>query len=114
MQPSKAKRLRAGICMALVTVVMASPAHAIRCKDWVRMNPAQRVQALQADFHAILSSARASNWATVNKTVTNQCLNQNMPRIAADFDEQCSKGLRAPVDILDRTLMNYVRSCARW
>jgi len=114
MQRSTVQGLRAGICISLVTLVVAAPAHAIRCKDWVRMNSTQRVQVLQANFHSILTSSRASNWATVNKTVTNQCLNQNMPRIAADFDEQCSKGLRVPVDILDRTLMNYVRSCARW
>ena len=114
MQSSKARKLCAGICVGLVTLVMASPAQAIRCRDWVRLDAGQRVQVLQAEFNSILTSARASNWATVNKTVTNQCLNQQLPRIAADFDEQCSKGLRAPVDVLDRTLMNYVRSCARW
>ena len=114
MQTSRLRKLPVGICVSLLTLALAGPAHAIRCKDWVRMNPTQRAQSLQAEFHAILTSARASNWATVNKTVTNQCLNRNMPGIAAAFDEQCSKGLRVPVDILDRTLMNYVRSCAKW
>lgn len=114
LQTMSSKGIQTGLCVALVALVAAGPAHAIRCNAWVRLNSTQRVEALQANFRSILKSARASNWATVNKTRTNQCLNQQMPRIASDFDEQCSKGLRVPVDILDQTLMGYVRSCATW
>ena len=114
MRTPSSKGIQTGLCVALVTLVTTGPAHAIRCNEWVRLIPTQRVEVLRSNFQSILTSARASNWATVNKTRTNQCLNQQMPRIAADFDEQCSKGLRVPVDILDQTLMGYVRSCATW
>lgn len=89
MRTTSSGRIRTGLGSARTTLAMTGPAHVSRCNEWVRLNLAQRVEALQADLRSILTRARASNWATVNKTRSNQCLNQQMPRIAADFDEQC-------------------------
>ena len=104
--------MRSWILGSLLTIFLAAPAQATRCSDWVRLEPGQREATLRTAFRDILDSSKAKRWTSLNKGRAEQCLIQSLQSIEIDFDNACSEGNRAPLDVLDEILMGYVRSCA--
>ncbi len=103
--------MKAWILGAMLSFVLVPTAHAIRCKAWVGLGEQEREQTLRTSFREILESAGAAKYTSINKTRIERCLIDSVPRIEDDFDDACSRGMAAPMNVLDGILMNYVRSC---
>jgi hypothetical protein len=93
-----------------LSLALASPAQAIRCSDWDRLNPAQRDQTMQqliydAPRHRSLQGRR------VNATRLQMCLTRIQGWIEADFDEACSRGMRADLQALNNIMRHYIGTC---
>jgi hypothetical protein len=94
----------------LAPLVLATPAHALRCREWAPLVGEQRTAALRAGYQSILSSNQAKRWE-INISRVEQCLIRSESSIMVDFDEACRRGKQVRVDALDRILMEYVRTC---
>ncbi len=94
----------------LAPLVLASPAHALRCKEWTPLVGQQRSEVLRREYQSILSSNKAKRWE-VNISRMEQCLIRRESAIMVDFDEACRRGKKVRIDALDSILMEYVRSC---
>ena len=94
----------------LAPLVLASPAHALRCREWTPLVDSQRSEVLRREYQRILSSNQAKRWE-VNISRIEQCLVRSESSIMVDFDEACRRGKTVRIDALDRILMGYVRSC---
>ncbi len=103
--------MKAWILGMVLSLGIAPTAHAIRCKAWVGLGEEQREQTLRTSFREILESGRAAKYTSINKTRIERCLIGSGGRIEDDFDDACSRGMSAPMKVLDDILMNYVRSC---
>ena len=94
----------------LAPLVLASSAHALRCREWTPLAGEPRSEVLRREYQSILSSNKAKRWE-VNISRMEQCLIRLESAIMVDFDEVCRRGKQVRVDALDRVLMEYVRSC---
>ncbi len=103
--------MKTWILGVVLSLGIAPAAHAIRCKAWVGLEEEQREQTLRTSFREVLESGRAAKYTSINKTRIERCLIDSIPRIEDDFDDACSRGMAAPMNVLDNILMNYVRSC---
>ncbi|MEE9607626.1 MAG: hypothetical protein V3U03_07780 [Myxococcota bacterium] len=104
--------MRVSVALLLLSMAVAAPAHAIRCRDWGRLGVEQREDALRSEFRQVMSSNRAKQFTSINKTRIERCLIRSMAAIEDDFDDACAEGLQKSMGVLDEILMNYVRSCA--
>ena len=103
--------MRGWILGGVLSLAFVPTAHAIRCKGWVGLEGEQREQTLRSSFREVLESGRAAKYTSINKARIERCLIDSIPRIEDDFDDACSRGMAAPMNVLDDLLMNHVRSC---
>lgn len=103
--------MRTWMLTLVASVALASPAHAMRCSDWTRLDAEQRDGALRTAYREILASNKAKSWSSINKTRIERCLIKATPSISIDFDDACAQGQRASLSVLDEILLTYVRSC---
>ena len=89
----------------------ALSAHAgIRCSEWTRLAPEQRVPTLHQLYAELRSQPRLKKY-DVNWGRINQCLVRETPSIEVDFDDACAQGQRVSLDALDEILRGYALSC---
>ena len=98
--------------LASTLLLFATPAHAIRCKEWTRLGPDQRTAAIQNATSNVLNSNEAKRW-DVNITRINRCMAQSHTNIEIDFDEACRQGMRTPMDARVNTTTSPMVSNSR-
>jgi len=98
-------------CLTL-SLAMAGPAQALRCKEWVDLDAAGRTETLEAAIDEVLSSNRARKWTSINMGRIRECLMRRQRAIGIDFDDACARGKSVSMGVLDEILMGYVRTCA--
>ena len=94
----------------IVVVALATPAHAVRCRQWIRQSATQQEQTLTQMIEA---SPRhpALRGRRVNGARLQMCLERSRRWIEADFSEACSRGQRESLGVLDEIFRQYVLSC---
>jgi hypothetical protein len=97
----------------LFLITLSSPAHAVRCNEWLGLTPNDRDSRVKDLVRDLLNSPKAAGWTSINKSKIERCLVQQTPEIEIDFNDACSQGSQAPVDVLDEILLNHARSCAQ-
>jgi hypothetical protein len=97
----------------LLLIALSSPAYAVRCNEWLGLAPNDRDLKVKELIHELLNSPKAAGWTSINKSKIERCLVQQTPEIEIDFNDACSQGSQAPVDVLDEILLKHARSCAQ-
>ncbi len=101
----------AGILVTTVSLVaLASPAYAIRCREWTRMDTAAQRRTLS---HMIdeAPNRRSLYGRQVNGARLQMCLRRSESWIEADFHEACSRGQRESLQVLNNIFEQYISSC---
>jgi sensor histidine kinase regulating citrate/malate metabolism len=105
----------------LVRVVLAcsfaSPLEAaafdLECRSWMRLSEARKLAVLDDSIEDVVSSSRGRSYRSINRTATRRCLEGNRNRMIDDFDDICSRDVRASMAALNETFISYVWSCAQ-
>jgi hypothetical protein len=97
------------------SILLASPAAAVdfECSGWTRLSEDQKVQAIGRAIQDVVSSSKGRQYTSINRTQTRRCLERQVYPMLDDFDELCSRGMRADMQALNTTFRSYVWSCAR-
>jgi len=105
----------AGVIVAamLLLITLSSPAHAVRCNEWLGLAPNDRDLRVKELIRELMNSPKAAQWTSINKSKIERCLVQQISEIELDFNDACSQGSQAPVDVLDEILLKHARSCAQ-
>jgi hypothetical protein len=83
------------------------------CRGWTRLSYDEKLATLDRTIEDVLSSSRGRAYRSINRTRTQRCLESNRDRIIDDFDDTCSRGMRASMNALNETFISYVWSCAQ-
>jgi len=97
----------------LFLIALSYPAHAVRCNEWLGLTPDARDLKVKDLIRELLDGPKAAGWTSINKSKIERCMIQQTSNIEIDFDDACSQGSQAPVDVLDETLLKHARSCAQ-
>jgi hypothetical protein len=113
---SAAARIAAALWLAPVLALAFSfPAAALdfECRSWTRLSYDEKLETLDRTIEDVLSSSRGRAYRSINRTQTQRCLESNRDRMIDDFDDTCSRGMRASMNALNETFISYVWSCAQ-
>lgn len=102
--------LLAGIAGMLIALA-GSPASAVTCRDWKRMAPYQKSNAVDQMIHTALSSQSGRQYQ-VNRGAIERCLYRQAGNIELDFDDTCLDS-RASMQALNQIFKDYIWSCVR-
>jgi hypothetical protein len=108
-------RSATSVCVALA-LAFAFPAAAqvnLECSSWRRLSQDQKLQTIDRTIEDLISSSRGREYTSINRTETGRCLENHRNQMVDDFDELCSRGMRADSQALNKTFRSYVWSCAR-
>ncbi len=94
----------------LLLLLLALPAEAIRCRQWVRLQPTQK-QATVARMIQDLATNNQVRQLSVNTLRLQRCLQDQAYLIVEDFDYACSQGRSQGMNELDRIFKSYAWSC---
>ncbi len=99
----------------MFALAFSSPAVALdfECRVWTRLSHDQKLETLDRTIEDVLSSSRGRAYHSINRTQTQRCLESNRDRMIDDFDDICSRGMRASMNALNETFISYVWSCAQ-
>jgi len=105
----------AGVIVAamLLQITLLSSAYAVRCNEWLELTPNDRDLRVKDLIRELMDSPKAAQWTSINKSRIERCLIQQTSEIEIDFNDACSQGSQAPVDVLDEILLKHARSCAQ-
>jgi hypothetical protein len=84
-----------------------------QCSRWTRLSADQKLQAIDLAIEDLISSSRGREYPSLNRVQTKRCLERSRDGIVDDFDEICSRGMRADLQALNKTFRSYAWSCAR-
>ena len=95
----------------LLTLVLAAPAGAVTCRNWTRMDDAQRAATVERMIRSAVRSNTSQHY-TGNHGAVERCLYNNARDIEYAFDDVC-EDKRQGMQALNNTFNRYVWSCAR-
>lgn len=98
------------------SVLLALPAYAqvrLGCGSWKNLHLDGKLQTLDRMIEDALSSSAARRYTSLNRTRTRRCLEDLRGGMVDDFDEACSRGMQADMQVLNRIFKNYIWSCAQ-
>ena len=94
----------------LALLLVALPAHAFNCRQWTRMDPAQREQTLIQETKSRVYGQAAKKY-NVSKPRIERCMMGMLGRISYDIDDTCADSRTADMQALNRILTNYIVAC---
>lgn len=102
--------LAAGLALGLV----AAPSHAstIGCRDWLRLDDAQKMATIDGMIGDLVGSRGAVRQYEVHRGAIGRCLSENASPMSYDFDDVCSDSRSADMQAIQRVFKNYVWSCS--
>jgi hypothetical protein len=96
----------------LASVLLAAcPVHAINCKRWERLTPAQKSQSVERMIHGAVSGSKGRQYQ-VDRAAVGRCLEAHSRSIQQDFDGACADSRTAGMQALNRIFKGYIWSCA--
>jgi hypothetical protein len=103
-------RLVGGLIL-LFLLLAAQPGHAIKCKQWERMGPAQKSASIDRMIQNTLSGSGGRQYK-IDRGAVGRCLQRYAQSIGYDFDSACADASSASMQALNRIFKNYIWSCA--
>jgi hypothetical protein len=89
------------------------PTADLKCSAWNRLTDDQKLDAVDQLIGDAFRSASGRRYPYLNRTRVERCLEPYRWQLADDFEELCSRGQRADMQALNRTLRTYTWSCAQ-
>ena len=96
--------------LALVLVAGANAASAIGCRDWMRLDDAQKMATVDGMIGDLLGSQRGRQY-DVHRGAIGRCLSANAEQMSYDFDDVCSNSRSAGMQAIQSVFKSYVWSC---
>ena len=103
-------RLTGSLVLFLV-LLLAAPVHAITCKQWERMAPAQKSSTIDRMIQGAVSGSGGRQYQ-VDRGGVGRCLQGNARSIEYDFDGACADSRSASMQALNRIFKEHIWSCA--
>jgi hypothetical protein len=104
--------MRLPLAVALGSLLLAAPASAVTCPNWVRLGGEQRAATIDGMIQRVVRSQVAQQY-NVSKQRVARCLERSAQRIEDDFDDACSDRRTAGMQALNNIFNKYVWSCVR-
>jgi hypothetical protein len=103
--------MRVWLLLGLIALALPLAAGArLRCPDWQKLGPDQKVASVEAMIDGHLSSNKSKRFTSANRVAIRRCLEGNVGRIIDDIDDACSSGKRSS-DPVDDVFDKYLLSC---
>lgn len=102
--------LAAGLAVGLVAA--ASPAATIGCREWLRLDDAQKMATIDGMIGDLLGSRGVVRQYDVHRGAIGRCLSENANPMSYEFDDVCSDSRSADMQAIQRVFKNYVWSCS--
>jgi hypothetical protein len=99
-----------GSFVVLAVLLSAPPVHAISCKQWQRMAPAQKGATIDRMIQGAVSGSGGRQYQ-VDRAAIARCLQRNARSIWYDFDAVCADSRTADMQAINRTFKEYIWSC---
>ena len=97
--------------LALCLVVEANAATTIGCREWMRLDDAQKMATIDGMIAELVGSSGKVRQYDVHRGAIGRCLSENAGPMSYDFDDVCSDSRSADMQAIDRVFKNYVWSC---
>jgi hypothetical protein len=108
--PGRRALLTIAACLSVGFAARAEPVSAMSCRDWLRLDPAQKEAAIDEMISDLVGSQRVRQYG-VNRGALGRCLYAAVPDMAIDFDDICSDSRTAGRQAIQNRFKNYVWSC---
>jgi len=95
----------------LVLLLVASPLHAINCRQWDRMGAGQKSATIDRMIQGAVSGSGGRQYHADRGGVA-RCLQSNSRSIEYDFDGACGDARTASSQELRRIFKHYIWTCA--
>jgi hypothetical protein len=97
--------------LALGLVAAATPASAINCREWSRLDIPQKEAAIDGMIADMLQGQRVRQY-DVQRGALGRCLSEQAYRMELAFDDACSDSRTADMQAIQRIFKTYVWSCS--
>lgn len=98
-------------CLLLLGLLLASPVHAISCKQWDRMDSTGKSATIDRMIQGAVSGSGGRQYQ-VDRGAVARCLEGESRSIQYDFDGACADSRSAGMQALNRIFKEYIWSCA--
>ena len=95
---------------ALILLVVAGPAEAMRCRDWVRFGPDRKATAVEDMIQDSLASNRGRE-INFNRDAIGRCLYSFAQDIEYAFDDACANARTSGMGALRSIFKDYIWTC---
>ena len=103
-------RLVGGLIL-LFLLLAAQPGHAMQCKQWERMGPADKSASIHRMIQSTVSGSGGRQYE-IDRGAVGRCLQGYAQSIGYDFDDACADARSAGMQALNRIFKNYIWTCA--
>ena len=103
-------RLTGSLVLFLV-LLLAAPVHAITCRQWERMAPAQKSATIDRMIQGAVSGSGGRQYQ-LDRGAVARCLQGDARSIEYDFDGACADARTAGMQALNRIFKDYIWTCA--
>ncbi len=91
--------------------LLASPVHAIGCREWDRMGAGQKSATIDRMIQGAVSGSGGRQYR-IERGAVGRCLQGYARSIEYDFDDACADSRTAGMQALNRIFKDYIWSCA--
>ena len=98
-----------GLALGLVAAV--TPASAIDCREWSRLDVPRKEAAIDAMIADMLQGQKVRQY-DVQRGALGRCLSERAYQMELDFDDVCSDSRTADMQAIQRIFKTYVWSCS--
>ena len=103
------RSLTGGLALGLVAAV--TPASAIDCREWSRLDVSQKEAAIDGMIADMLGGQLVRQYE-VRRGDLGRCLSERAYQMQLDFDDVCSDSRSADMQAIQRIFKTYVWSCS--
>ena len=104
-------RVGRAFVIALFTLALSTPAHAINCPHWFRLSDSEKFATIQDMVDSAIAGNRGRSYE-VNRASIGRCMSSSARQIQYDFDDLCSDGRTASASALNQRFKDYIWDCA--
>ena len=98
------------VMVSAISLVWASSASAMSCRDWNRLAGGQKASAVDGMIRDTLAGQRGRSYG-VNRGAIERCLYGEARNIEYDFDDACANSRTASMQALNVIFKNYIWTC---
>ena len=98
------------VLSTLILLVVAGPAEAMRCRDWVRFGPDRKATAVEDMIQDTLASSRGRQF-NMSRDEIGRCLYSFAQDIEYSFDDACANARTSGMGALRSIFKDYIWTC---